>query len=116
MFVLLKLGAPVVVVMYMIGLYQLTSVVISIIEVNKLSSLRATNVANCLIVCIIGLVLYGCAYLGLSYCLPQCSISMILIRIITSLLLLCAISYLVVTTKEEKNMVINLFKKIVKKA
>lgn len=116
MFVLLKLGSPVVLVMYMIGFYQLISVVISIVEVNKLSSLRASDVVNCLMICFVGLILYGVVYLGLSYCLPQCSIYMMLSRIISSFFAFCAISYLVVLKKGEKKMILNLYKKIINKA
>ncbi len=113
MYVLLKLGWPVITVMYLIMLVSVCYFLNVIIIVSHLSTLKAKTVFLIVIKCVI-LLLIGCSFFFVMKRLFTYSLAMMAITTIIGLIIICVVGYFTVTTETEKKYLISIIKKIKK--
>lgn len=113
MYVLLKMGWPVITVMYLIMLVNVCYFLNVIIIVSHLSTLKAKSVLLVVVKCI-GVLLIGGVFFFLMNKSFSNSLTVMAITTIISLIITFAVGYLTVATETEKNYIISIIKKIKK--
>ncbi len=113
MYVLLKMGWPVITVMYLIMLVNVCYFMNVIIIVSHLSTLKAKTVLLIVIKCIALLLISGLLFFLMNKFFTY-SLAMMAVTTLFCLIVTCIVAYLTVATETEKNYLISILQKIKK--